>query len=105
MRDIRSALRHFPWKPVPWALGLAIVFGIWQFCWSMGWISPLFFSGPSAIAKRFVQLHGGRIWAESELGQGSTLTVVLPLREENLPNTERADISRISSGALERQAG
>jgi hypothetical protein len=25
MRDIRSALRHFPWKPVPWALGLAIV--------------------------------------------------------------------------------
>lgn len=38
------------------ALGLAIVFGIWQFCWSMGWISPLFFSGPSAIAKRFVEM-------------------------------------------------
>jgi signal transduction histidine kinase/CheY-like chemotaxis protein len=31
-----------------------------------------------AIAKRFVQLHGGHIWAQSKLGQGSTFTFTLP---------------------------
>ncbi|MHB0878975.1 MAG: ATP-binding protein, partial [Anaerolineae bacterium] len=32
-----------------------------------------------AIAKRFVSMHGGRIWAESALGQGSTFYISLPL--------------------------
>jgi signal transduction histidine kinase/CheY-like chemotaxis protein len=32
-----------------------------------------------AIAKRFVQMHGGRIWAESEVGVGSTFYIALPL--------------------------
>ncbi len=31
-----------------------------------------------AVSKRFVELHGGRIWAESELGKGSVFHVVLP---------------------------
>lgn len=46
--------RHESWL-LP-ALGLAGVLGLWQLAWSLKWISPLFFSGPSAIAARFVEL-------------------------------------------------
>ena len=30
------------------------------------------------LARRFVELHGGRLWVESEVGQGSTFIVTLP---------------------------
>jgi signal transduction histidine kinase len=33
-----------------------------------------------ALSKRFVELHGGRIWLESEVGHGSTFTFSLPAR-------------------------
>jgi signal transduction histidine kinase len=40
-----------------------------------------------ALAKRIIELHGGRIWVESEIGQGSTFRFALPVAARQVVQT------------------
>jgi signal transduction histidine kinase len=35
-----------------------------------------------ALSREFVEMHGGKIWVESEVGKGSTFTFSLPVSQQ-----------------------
>ncbi|MCB1158469.1 MAG: response regulator, partial [Leptospiraceae bacterium] len=47
-----------------------------------------------AVTRKLIELHGGKIWAESELGIGSTFYFTLPLTQ-NLDSNPRIDIEAL----------
>lgn len=61
--------------------------------------------GESAVAlsivKTLVEAHNGRIWVDTELGKGSTLTLLIPLKngKDNLNQTEEED-SHVGDSSL-----
>ena len=49
-----------------------------------------------AISKRFVELHEGRMWIESEVGVGTTILFTLPRREQELAPTPQSPLRWIN---------
>ena len=51
-----------------------------------------------ALARRWVQVHGGHIWLESEVGRGSTFHVTIPIHPASQVMQTTADELRLTSG-------
>jgi two-component system sensor histidine kinase GlrK len=57
-----------------------------------------------AIVRHVVTAHGGRIWAESQLGKGSTFILVLPVPEHE-PEPSNHDQAAMVAGAIAMPLG
>jgi len=51
-----------------------------------------------AIAKHLVEIHGGRLWVESEIGQGSQFHFSVPLFEPQPPSPRSSSNNKGGSG-------
>ncbi len=48
-----------------------------------------------AVTKKLVELHGGRVWLESEVGKGSIFHFTLPISVEQLSTEEREAVAAL----------